>query len=369
MPAARIGARVSNISARNAHERIRFVVMLRTLARAVLAWGMVASIAAGGVRDASAQDTATAPAGGEVTHLRVGDSIDPLPLIAAIDRGYFAQQHIAVDLVRLPSAPAHIAALIGGSEDVFYGDTLAWASAVGNGLKIQLFQSVNEGDAAASGGQSTILVDPASGIKTAADLRGKQIGVLPTPLITLVTKLWLKQNGVDPNSATYVPITPQLAMGTALKNKHVDAVVDGDPFTEAAIKDYGFIALGYPSRVTPPGTTQAGFFSTTGYLDAHPDVARRFAIAIRQGARWANSATPAEKAAVLAKFTPIDLAALESKVPGIVNEFHYYKWHEGAIDVEATQRWVDLAVKNGVIEKSISVRDNVFPTAFATALK
>jgi hypothetical protein len=56
-------------------------------------------------------------------------------------------------------------------------------------------------------------------------------------------------------------------------------------------------------------------------------------------------------------------------VPGIVNEFHYYKWHEGAIDVDATQRWVDLAVKNGVIDKSISVRDNLFPTALAATLK
>jgi NitT/TauT family transport system substrate-binding protein len=316
-----------------------------------------------------AQEAAKPAAGETVTHLRVGDSIDPLPLIVAIDRGYFAQQNIAVDLVRLGSAPAHIAALIGGSEDVFYGDTLAWASAVGNGLKLELFQSVNEGDAAPSGGQSTILVDPASGIKNAADLKGKQIGVTPTPLITLLTKLWLERNGVDPNAETYVPITPQLAMGTALKNKHVDAIVDGDPFTEQAEKDYGFVALGYPSREAPPGTTQAGFFSTTAYLQAHPDVAKRFAIAIREGARWANGATPEEKAAVLAKFTPIDLTALESKVPGIVNQFHYYKWHDGAVNVEATQRWVDLAVKQGVIERSIVVKDNLFPTALATTLK
>jgi ABC-type nitrate/sulfonate/bicarbonate transport system substrate-binding protein len=306
------------------------------------------------------------PAG--LTTVRVGDSIDPLPLIGAIDKGYFAKQGIDVKLVRLGNAPAHIAALIGGSEDVFYGDTLAWASAVGNGLKVELFQAVNEGDAAPTGGQTTLLVNPASGIKTAADLKGKRIGVTPTPLITLLTKLWLRRNGVDPSSVTFVPINPQLAMGAALKNGHVDAISDGDPFTQQAEKDYGFVALGYPSRETPPGTTQAAFFSTTAWLDAHPDLAKRFAAAVREGARWANKATPEEKAEVLAKFTPIDLHALETSIPGLVNQFHYYRWIDGSINVEATQHWVDLAAKNAVIDKSIVVKDHLYATALAETL-
>lgn len=302
------------------------------------------------------------------TAVRVGDSIDPLPLIGAIDKGYFAKQGIEVKLVRLGNAPAHIAALVGGSEDVFYGDALAWASAVGNGLKVELFQSVNEGDAAPTGGQTTLLVNPARGIKTAADLTGKRIGVTPTPLITLLTKLWLRRNGVDPTSVTFVPINPQLAMGPALKNGHVEAISDGDPFTQQAQKEYGFGALGYPSRVTPPGTTQAAFYATTGWLNAHPALARRFAIAVREGSRWANNATPEEKAEVLAKFTPIDLHALERSVPGIVNQFHWYRWHTGSVDVAATQRWVDIAAQNRVIDKSIAVKDHLYPTAIAAEL-
>lgn len=299
--------------------------------------------------------------------LKVGEVGPPLSLVVGIDRGYFARQNITVELVPLANGPASISATIGGSLDLNYGDTLAWAAAVGNGFRILMFQSSNGGDEpGTTGGQQTVLVNPASGIKSAADLKGKQIGVSGSVLSRLIVRLWLQRHGVDPDSVQTVTVTPYLGMAAALKSGRIDAILDNDPYTQQAIKQYGFTAIGFPMReVVPPGVSIAGYFATTAWLAAHPDVARRFTIAIRQAAAWTNRATPEEKAAVLAKFSPVNLSALEKEVPGIVKSFHYSYFSEGPLDVAKTQGWIDAAVHNKLLDKSIAIKNYLYPTAVA----
>jgi len=301
--------------------------------------------------------------------LKVGEVGEPLALVAGIDRGYFAQEGLAIQLVPLSGGPALISATIGGSTDLNYGDVFAWAAAVGNGFNVQMFQPANGAEPPTSeGGSTTLLVNPASGIKTVADLKGKQIGIAPTQLLALEVKLFLRRHGVDPSSVTLVPVTPYLAMGAALKSGHVDAIADVDPFTQQVEKNFGFVPLGVPSHEVAVGTTTAGFFATSAWLAAHGDAARRFAIAYRRAAAWANHATPDQKAATLAKFSPVNLAALEAEVPGIVRTFHYQLYDDGPVNVDVTQAWIDLAVKNGVLDAGIALKDHLYPTATAATL-
>jgi len=301
--------------------------------------------------------------------LNVGEVGEPLGLVAGIDRGYFAQAGLAIHLVPLSGGPALISATIGGSTDLNYGDVFAWAAAVGNGFNVQMFQPSNGAEPpTGEGGATTLLVNPTSSIKSIADLKGKQIGVAPTQLLALEVKLLLQRHGVDPNSVTLVPVTPYIAMGAALRAGHVDAIADVDPFTQQVEKQFGFVPIGVPSHEVPIGTTTAGFFATSAWLAAHGDVARRFAAAYRRAAKWANTASPEQKAATLAKFSPVNLAALESDVPGIVRNFHYQLYDDGPLNVDVTQAWVDLAVKNGVLDKPVTIRDHLYPTAVAKAL-
>jgi ABC-type nitrate/sulfonate/bicarbonate transport system substrate-binding protein len=312
--------------------------------------------------------TATLLGGGIATPqtpvtLKVGEVGEPLALVAGIDRGYFAREGLAIQLVPLSGGPALISATIGGSTDLNYGDVFAWAAAVGNGFNVQMFQPANGAEPPTNaGGATTLLVNPASGIKGVADLKGKQIGVAPTQLIALEVKLFLQRNGVDPASVTLVPVTPYIAMGAALKNGHVDAIADVDPFTEQAERRFGFVPIGVPSHEVPVGTTTAGFYATGAWLAAHGDIARRFAAAYRRAATWANTAPPEEKAATLAKFSPVDLNAIEAEVPGIVRSFHYQLYDDGPLDVARTQSWIDLAVKNGVLDQTIVLKNHLFPT-------
>lgn len=141
-----------------------------------------------------------------------------------------------------------------------------------------------------------------SGIKTAADLKGKKIGIAPTQLTQLMTSLWLDRHGGDSSKVTFVPVTPYLAMGAALQGGHVDAILAVDPFTQEVVQHYGFVVLGSPSREVLDGASTAAYYATDGWLQKHEGVARRFVNAYRKAAAWANQATPEQKAAVVAKY-------------------------------------------------------------------
>ncbi len=165
--------------------------------------------------------------------------------------------------------------------------------------------------------------------------------------MTLETKLFLQHQGCRSGERNARFGDAVSRARNRAQGGHVDAIVDTDPFTQQAEKQFGFVPIGFPSKEVPAGTSTAGYYATSAWLASHGDVARRFARAYRRAAQWANAATPEQKAEVLAKFSPVNLKALESEVPGIVKSFHYQVFNDGPLDVEVTQSWNDLAVKFG----------------------
>ena len=80
-----------------------------------------------------------------------------------------------------------------------------------------------------------VIVRKDSGIKSAADLKGKAIAA-PTlgAVIHVATLYWLKKNGVDPASIRGVEV-PFPNMGDQLKAGNVDAVEALEPFAGALL--------------------------------------------------------------------------------------------------------------------------------------
>jgi ABC-type nitrate/sulfonate/bicarbonate transport system substrate-binding protein len=337
------------------------------VSRLTSALGLLALVLTAGVATAARAEEI---ADGIVT-LRVGEVGEPLALIAGIDKGFFAQYKLAVKTVPLSGGPALISATIGGSTDLNYGDVFSWVAALNNGFKVKLVQSSNGSDASPNlaEGWSTLLVSPASDIKTAADLTGKKIGIAPTQLTQLMVSLWIDRHGGDSKAVTFVPVTPYLAMAAALKGGHVDAILDVDPFTQRDRKQNGFVVLGVPSREASAGASLAGYYATDAWLDKQGDVVRRFVSAYRKAADWANQAGADEKAAVIAKYGAVDLKALQAEVPGVVQNFHYFRFDGGPINVAATQAWVDLAVQYHLLQKSFPIKDELYPTATAQTVE
>jgi NitT/TauT family transport system substrate-binding protein len=286
---------------------------------------------------------------------------------AALDQGYFKEAGLDVDVQVLAGGPAILAAIVGGSLDIGYGDIFAWTAALANGQKIKLLTPANGASLKipAPGSNQSIVVRGDSNIKSAADLAGKSIATSPTPLQRVTTKRWLEKQGVDPKSVQLVSVSAIPALNATLKSGNVDAILGSDPFVQLAEKEFKAVVIAEPLNDLPDDTTIAAIYASEDFLSKHPEIARKFVAAYRKGAKYFLSASQAERGRVVEKFGQIKLSDLAKSIPDIAETFHYNLIQEGPINVGATQKWVETGYRLGEIPSVVNISDHLFETATA----
>ncbi|WNI18761.1 ABC transporter substrate-binding protein [Actinacidiphila sp. ITFR-21] len=338
---------------------------------------MMAVTAAGcsGSDSGSDSGSGTAKASGDgnaAVTLKVGavPTTSALALFAALDQGYFTAEELNVKLNFLANGSANVSATVGGSQDMFYGDLFAWASAVENGFSLKLLAGANSNtwktaDGTEARGASSFLVPKDSSVKDAKALAGKKIGVNGTPQTRLFVAKWLTDAGVDPTSVKFVTVAGGPAALQALSGKSVDAILTPPPYDAEGVSKYGFKEIGSTQGLLPPNALIAGFFSTSKYASAHPETVKKFVSAVRKGAAYANSASPAKRAAILKAYAHFDIPALATTtgVNDLVQKMPYPVFLDSALDVGQTQQGLDLATKLGVLDKPLQLAANTDPTA------
>src|ERR1051325_10457915 len=151
-----------------------------------------------------------------------------LPAFVAKDKGLFARHGLDVTLQTVPQGSTIAGAMAGGSVQAGTLTPPAFLLAVEGGIDAQI---VAVGTLQAKSNPTiALMAKEGSGIKTAADMRGKRIGV---PGLNggnhIVAMKWLQNNGVDPKSATYIE-TGFPAMGDLLKGGQVEVVMPVERF-------------------------------------------------------------------------------------------------------------------------------------------
>jgi NitT/TauT family transport system substrate-binding protein len=278
-------------------------------------------------------DAATS-GGGSSTNIGVAYSqpIDYQVAKIAVDKGYFKKNGLNVTL-KSATTGAQILALL-ASEQIQFGQMnqqiILNAYKKGTDLKIcpmgsQLQRTPDTASIAA-------ITVPGTGIKSAADLKGKTIAVnaLATAY-TDVTQEMLAKNGVDPNGAKIV-VVPFNLMLQALKQGRVQAAVVQSPYLGQAL-DGGASVVDYPTNYLAQNTLWTSCFVLTKYASAHPDTVRKYTAAMKDAVAYANA-------------HPIDaekLAAEAADVPFVENK-RYPIWVDH-VEASSLQNWADLMNK------------------------
>lgn len=120
---------------------------------------------------------ATAAVSAAAAPLRFGilPDADSLPFMVASDEGIFAAQGVEVELVRFANPQERDAAFQAGRLDGAISDLLAAAFFAAGGFDARVISRTD--------GRYGIVASPASGIKSAAGLRGKKIGLSTNTII------------------------------------------------------------------------------------------------------------------------------------------------------------------------------------------
>jgi len=300
----------------------------RTLLAAL---AMVASIAA----PAAAQDK---------VKVGVFPVSSTLPYFVAAERGFFKEQNIETEMVRLIGGPPNVAAMITNQVDA--AAVLVTIEGMNADIKkpgVAMYISVNSQNKTYQ--MEQFVVRKGFNATSLKDLKGAKIMSAPGPANVTMAKAALAAVGLKEGDYSI----DQLDMG-----QHVNAMTAGTfdagyTLEPNASIEAGVIAhyiLGDPAA----NAFVAGCALTSEFIKGRPDVARRFAAAWEKAARFINE-NPAEARKHLVKntFTPEDVV---DSVPMV----RYFMAKDLTDKDKADyQKFIDFSVETGTLEQKVDV--------------
>ncbi|WP_434132400.1 ABC transporter substrate-binding protein [Sporomusa sphaeroides] len=217
--------------------------------------------------------------------LKIGytGSLCEAPVHMAVEKGFFAEEGLKVELIKLAPGTT-FEAVTAGKIDAAFGLLASLMQPLSNGLPIKVTTGLHTGC-------DKVLVASDSGIKTLADLKGKRIGVpsmTSSPII--FAKRALADAGVgvsEKNMEVEFAVFNASDLPIALKNGSVDALAMNDPTAAVAQKEYGLFTL-VDSALTEPYKHQycCSAFVRDNIASDYPEIAAKYTRAMQKSSAW-----------------------------------------------------------------------------------
>jgi len=218
-----------------------------------------------------------------VVKIGYSGSLCEAPVHMALEKGFFAEEGLKVDLIKLAPGTA-FEAVTAGKTDAGFGLLASLIQPLSNGLPIKVTTGLHTGC-------DKVLVQKNSGINKLTDLKGKRIGVpsmTSSPII--FAKRALADAGVgvsEKNMEVEFVVFGASDLPIALKNGSIDAIAMNDPTAAVAQKEYDLTNL-VDSGVDEPYKHQ---YCCTAYVSDslaknHPELAAKYTRAMQKASAW-----------------------------------------------------------------------------------
>lgn len=292
--------------------------------------------------------TSTEPSRARVGYLNITASA---PLFIAEEKGYFAEEGVAVEASRLETSNQLVDGIIAGNLDAFVEASAVPVLAVHlqspGKLKIFAASAITK-----EAPFDALLVPSASMVSSLRDLQGKTIGVFPGTTASHLLRKYLTDQGVAVAGITFVPIPPQNHL-TALAAGSVDAIHAYEPTIAIALADGRFRKLHgsvYAEMLdrNPQGVAAV----STAFLEQHPDAAKRTIRALERAMVFMRE-NEQESRDILAKRLGLSSAVANQSV------FLYMLPHD-EIDPSILQRYADMLTGLGELGRTTDVSSLIY---------
>src|ERR1700752_2369727 len=200
------------------------------------------------------------------------------PLLIGLKKGYYAGEHIKLDLIHTQSSGAVLQQLAAGSIELTVSAALTEPLyAISKGAPISLVRLEIQ--------MPPYAIEAKAQYKKLEDLRGKTIMIdAPTGITKIYVERMLVPHHIDPSTVDYVYAGATGARFNALMSGAVDATILLPPFSFSA-EERGYSNLGLVADYAGdlPFT---GAAVNTNWGSKHPDALRRFLDAHNKSLRW-----------------------------------------------------------------------------------
>lgn len=267
-----------------------------------------------------------------------------------------------IDWVQLQGTATVSQALVVGTADCGINAPLTLAKAIiGAGMEpVLIGATIGESPQSFT---SYWAVKDDSPVKTVKDLKGKTVAVNTIgSQLDAFTRIWLKQNGLDPSHDVNIAEVPIPLSETALRQGRVDAIILVQPFASRAEKKGGLRRLGAQRDVQPKLLNLIEVCSKTA-VDKYPKAVAQYAKDFAAASKRFSDDHPAA-IALISEVMKLPKAALESFM---FTGHDYQRYPDGALEIPVIQKSFDLFYDNGLLAKRLDANAYVRPGITLTA--
>jgi NitT/TauT family transport system substrate-binding protein len=271
------------------------------------------------------------------------------PFYIAVEEGYFQEQAIEIEFIKLTRAADATSALAQGELDVQGGTiNVGLLNAIGRGAEIKIV--ADRGYVAPSGCDNggfaarRALVE-AGELSSPAKLKGRQIAFNPASFSGYVMDRLLNTAGLTLDDVVSVDV-PDAAILEALQNGTIDLAYVVEPLLTRTLQA-GHAILWMPRRRIVPNSHNAFVVYGPNLLKKNPDAGRRFMVAYRKAVQQYNQGKTERNVEIIAKHTELQ--------PEFLKQLCWpHLRSDGRIDTQSILDFQDWAVKHGYLEKSLT---------------
>jgi NitT/TauT family transport system substrate-binding protein len=213
-----------------------------------------------------------------LVQIRVGvlPTGDVLPIYLGEELGIFAEHGLSIQPVVAQGGAAILPAVVQGDVQIAFTNTISYMISIEKRLPLTVVTGSHlshDPDVPVDEDHpvSALLVDPASGIETAADLEGRRVSINALGNIQEVAvRNAIEQGGGDPDEVDFLELPLSQASGS-LAEGQVQAISVNEPFTTGGIDD-GYEILARPFTDFEESAAQISvYFTTASFAEEYPD--------------------------------------------------------------------------------------------------
>lgn len=306
-------------------------------------------VAAGGLAAAGLPLQAFGQGKLNVGYMKIGDLS---PFFLAMDKAFFKDAGLDINLASMVGGAAIMPALASGSINIGWSNVISVYQGHLQGFD---FRFVANGAINKRGTNDVfgVCVGPDSAIKTAKDLAGKTVAVNTVRnIMHSATAHWIDSNGGDSGKVKWVEI-PFPQMAPALVNKQVDAYGAVEPFVTVPIAKKQARLLGRQLGAIAPRLLIASYFGSEAWINKNASLVKGFVTALNRGID-AHNANLDEAKATLAKHTGLK--------PELFKDMPLPAFEKPLLESDL-QPMLDVALRYKFVSRKFPVKEVISPHA------
>jgi len=274
------------------------------------------------------------------------------PFFIAQEEGYFEEQGLEVEYVKLSSSQPAVPLLVQGDLDVYVGSVSPGLfNVISRGAKVRIVSDKGQvgprGDSYISLMARREVVE-AGRLENPEGWKGLRIARSNANVYDYVLEKTFLAAGVSPQDVERRTIVNVLAQ-EALSNGSVDMALAAEPWVTRMIQS-GDAVLWLPLGDVTPGLQFTVMVYGPGLVEEKPDVGKRFMVAFLKGVRQYNLGKTERNLDILEGATGLDRDLLKQMTWPLMRE-------DGRVNMESLLDFQEWAVTKGLIDRTITEKE------------